>query len=134
MLLVLGTIVFAAAFMVAVDVAFRPSTDRRSSLARVVTYAQGEQQTRAPVQSRPGLIDTVVPMLSRVALRLTPKVQSDQLESRLAAAGVKRFNAQQFHALKTMLALLAVVFGFGLGGISVTGFILALLLVACALI
>jgi tight adherence protein C len=134
MLLVLGTIAFAVALVVAVDVVFRPSTDRRASFARVASYAQVEQQNRAPVETRPGLMDTIVPMLSRVALRLTPKVQSDQLETRLAAAGVKRVNPQQFLALKTLLAIVSVVFALGLGGLTFPGFLFAFLLAACALL
>ena len=133
MLLVLGTIVIAVALMVVVDVVFRPSTDRRASFARVASYAQAEQQSHASLDSRPGFVDTIVPMLSRVALRLTPKVQSDQLETRLAAAGVKRLNAQQFLALKTILAIVGVLFSLAVGGLTFGGFFFAFLLAACAL-
>ena len=74
-------------------------------------------------------------MLSRVALRLTPRVQSDQLETRLAAAGVKRLNAQQFLALKTVLAVLGARARLRRSaGLSFSGFFLAALLVACALL
>ena len=134
MLLLLGFVLVAAAVLVLLEATFRPAAARRSSLRRVVSYATVPQQARAPIEKRPGFNDTVVPMLSRVALRLTPRVQSDQLETRLAAAGVKRLNAQQFLALKTMLAILGVILGFALGKLSVAGFILALLLVACALL
>ena len=134
MLLLLGFVCVAAALLLVFEVAFRPAAERRNSLRRVASYATVQQQTRAPIEKRPGFNDTVVPMLSRVALRLTPRVQSDQLETRLAAAGVKRLNAQQFLALKTVLAILGVVLGFGIGKLSVAGFIFALLLVACALL
>src|SRR5262249_2790238 len=122
LLLLLGFVFVAFALLLFFEGAFRPAAERRASLRRVVSYATVQQQTRAPIEKRPGFNDTVVPMLSRIALRLTPRVQSDQLETRLAAAGVKRLNAQQFLALKTVLAVLGLVFGFGIGGLSVGGF------------
>ena len=125
LLLLLGFVLFAAALLMLVRPRLRPAAERRASLRRVVSYATTQQTTRAPIEKRPGFSETVVPMLSRVALRLTPRVQSDQLETRLAAAGVKRLNAQQFLALKTVLAVLGVVFGFGIGGLSFGGFVLA---------
>jgi tight adherence protein C len=134
MLLLLGFVLVAGALLMLFDLAFRPAAERRASLRRVVSYATAQQTTRAPIERRPGFSETVVPMLSRIALRVTPRVQSDQLETRLAAAGVKRLNAQQFLALKTVVAVLALVFGFGIGGLSFGGFIFALLLVACALL
>src|SRR4051794_41386557 len=106
MLLLLGFVLVGAALLLLFDVAFRPATERRASLRRVVSYATGGEQTRAPIEKRPGFNDTVVPMLSRGAPRLTPRVQSDQLETRLAAAGGKRLKAQQIRGLKRMRALL----------------------------
>jgi tight adherence protein C len=134
LLLLLGFVLVAAALLLLFDLAFRPAADRRASLRRVVSYATTPQTARAPIEKRPGLSETVVPMLSRVSLRLTPRVQSDQLETRLAAAGVKRLNAQQFLALKTVLALLGLVLGFGIGKLTMSGYIIAGLLVACALL
>jgi tight adherence protein C len=133
-LLLLGTLFFAAALLFVIDVIFRPAAERRASLERVVRYATVQQATRAPVERRPGFIETVVPMLSRVALRVTPKVQSDQLESRLAAAGVKRLNAQQFLAMKTVLAFLGFVFALALAGITLGGIFFAAVLVGVALL
>ncbi len=133
-MLALGSILFAVALVLAFDIAFRPATERRASLRRVVSYATVQEAARAQVEKRPGFRETVVPLLSRIALRLTPRVQSDQLEPRLAAAGVRRLNAQQFLALKTILAIFGIVLGLGIGGISFSGFALALLLVACALL
>ena len=73
--------------------------------------------------------------MSRIALRLTPKAQSDQLENRLAAAGVKRLNVQQFLALKTAIAALGIVLGFLLGGgITFVGLFFAVLFAAGALL
>jgi tight adherence protein C len=134
MLLVLGFLFLAAALLFGFELAFRPAAERRASLERVVSYATVQEKAKAPIEKRLGFTEVVVPMLSRVALRLTPRVQSDQLETRLAAAGVKRLNAQQFLALKTILGVAGIVFGFGIGGISFGGFVLALLLVACALL
>src|SRR4029079_4053357 len=104
------------ALLFAIDTVFRPAAERRASRERVVSYATAQQPSRAPAEKRPGFVETVVPAMSRIALRLTPKAQSDQLESRLAAAGVKRFNVQQFLALKTLIAAFAALFGFLLGG------------------
>ena len=133
MLLLLGAMLLAVAVLVALDVVFRPSTSRRASFARVANYAETQHSSRGPIEKRPGLVETLVPILSRVALRLTPRVQSDQLEMRLAAAGVKRVNAQQFLALKTILAILGVVLALALGGASFASFFFALLLAVCAL-
>ena len=134
MLLALGSLLVAVALVLAFDIAFRPATERRASLRRVVSYATVQQTARAPVEKRPGFQETVVPLLSRIALRLTPRVQSDQLELRLAAAGVRRLNAQQFLALKTILGIAGIMLGLTIGGVTVGGFVLALLLVACGLL
>src|SRR4029079_4674001 len=116
MLLILGTLLFAVALLFAIDTLFRPAAERRASLERVVSYATTQQAARAPAEKRPGFVETVVPAMSRIALRLTPKAQSDQLENRLAAAGVKKLNVQQFLALKTLIAVIGGLFGFALGG------------------
>jgi tight adherence protein C len=134
MFLALGFLLVAAALVLVFEVAFRPAEAKRESLRRVVTYASSQQTTRAPIERRPGFVETVVPMLSRVALRLTPRIQSDQLEDRLAAAGVKRLNAQQFLAMKTLLGALGILLGFAIGKFSLGGFVLAVLLTACALL
>src|SRR6476619_2918261 len=135
MLLILGTVLLAVALLFAIDTLFQPAAERRASLERVVSYATAQQPSRAPTEKRPGFVETVVPAMSRIALRLTPKAQSDQLESRLAAAGVKRFNVQQFLALKTGIAALGIVLGFLLGGgITLTGLFFAVLFAAGALL
>src|SRR5262245_25173964 len=136
MLLILGTLLFAVALLFAIDTLFRPAAERRASLERVVSYATQQQAARAPAEKRPGFIETVVPALSRIALRLTPRAQSDQLESRLAASGVKRFNVQQFLALKTTLAVLGLLLGFLIGSNRSTslGLLFAVVFVASALL
>jgi tight adherence protein C len=135
MLLILGTLLFAVALLFAIDTLFRPAAERRASLERVVSYATAHQAARAPTEKRPGFVETVVPAMSRIALRLTPRAQSDQLESRLAAAGVKRFNVQQFLALKTLIAAFGAVFGLVLGGgLSFIGLFLAVVFAAAALL
>jgi tight adherence protein C len=133
-LLALGSILVAVGLVLAFDVVVRPSTNRRASLRRVVTYATVQATPRAPVEKRPSFLETVVPLLSRIALRLTPRIQSDQLEDRLSAAGVRRLNAQQFLALKTILASFGIVLGLAGGGISLKGFGLAFLFMACGLL
>jgi tight adherence protein C len=134
MLLVIGTLFFAAAFLFVFEMVFRPAAERRASLERVVSYATTKHAQRAPVERRPGFVETVVPMLSRVALRLTPKIQSSQLEGRLAAAGVRRLNAQQFLAMKTVLGVLGIVLGFAIAGVTPGGLFLSLVFAGCALL
>ena len=135
MLLLLGTVLVALALLFLIDMIFRPAAERKAAFERVVSYATVQQTTRAPAEKRPGFIETVVPTMSRIALRLTPKAQSDQLESRLAASGVKRLNMQQFLAMKTLLAIIGA--GFGLligGGLSAGGLFLAVVFIAAALL
>jgi tight adherence protein C len=134
MLLLLGIGLFAGAVVFALDAAFKQAADRHASFRRVVSYATAQQATRAPIEHRPRLTETIVPLLSRMALRLTPKVQSDQLESRLQAAGVKRVNAQQFLALKSVAAIVGFFFAFALAGVTFGGIVFALLLVFSALL
>ena len=100
-----------------------PSGRRRTGAPRCVASSRTQRvrrPPRAPIEKRPGLCETVVPLLSRVALRLTPGCSRDQLEDRASpAAGIKRLNAQQFLALKTVLGVLGLVLGFGIGGVCV---------------
>jgi tight adherence protein C len=132
-LLVLGLLLCAVAFVLVLDAILRPAASRRASLRRVATYAAVQTAPRAPTVKRPGFLETVVPLLSRAALRLTLRARADQLELRLAGAGIRRINAQQFLALKMVVGLVGVVVGFAIGGASVGGLILAALLLAGAL-
>src|SRR5262245_14911420 len=134
MLLLLGTVLLGLALLFLIDTVFRPAAERKAALERVVSYATMQQAQRAPVEKRPGFLETVVPAMSRVALRLTPRAQSDQLEGRLAAAGVKRLNPQQFLAMKTLIATLGALLGFLIAGVSAGGLFLAVVFVGCALL
>jgi tight adherence protein C len=132
-ILVLGLVLCAAAFVLVLDAILRPAASRRASLRRVATYAAVQAAPRVQTVKRPGFLETVVPLLSRAALRLTPRARVDQLEARLAGAGVRRLNAQQFLALKMAVGLLGVLVGFAIGGLTFGGFLLAALLFATAL-
>ncbi len=131
--LALGLVLCAVAFVLVLDAILRPAASRRASLRRVATYAAVQAAPRTQTVKRPGFLETVVPLLSRAALRLTPRARAGQLEARLAGAGVRRVNAQQFLALKMTAGLLGVALGFAVGGASFGGFVLALLLIASAL-
>jgi tight adherence protein C len=132
--LAVGLILCAVAFVLVLDAILRPAASRRASLRRVASYAEIRAAPRPQAVKRPGFLETVVPFLSRVAVRLTPRAQSNQLESRLAAAGVRRVNAQQFRALKMTAGILGVVAGFAIGGVGFGGLLLAALLLAGALV
>jgi tight adherence protein C len=110
----------------------RGDSRRRATLRRVVTYSSS---VATPVPNarfevkRAGLFATAVSALSAVSLKLSPRTRVNDLQLRLAAAGLARkITAQQFLALKVVVALLAVVIGFAAAGISAGGFLLALVL------
>jgi tight adherence protein C len=132
--LALGSFLCAFALILLFDALFKPAEERRASLRRVVSYAATQEPTRPPEEKRPSLLELVVPQLSKVSVKLTPTAQTQQLGVRLAAAGVKKLNAQQFLALKTVGAFLALVLGFALGGLNFAGLLLAALFVAFVLI
>ena len=130
-LLFFGSLLCGLAVVLVAEEVFMGRTRRRSSLRRVVTYAPSAHQAPAQIEEkRPTLLETAVPALSRVALKLNPRAQTKELQLRLAAGGVAtRISAQQFLALKTVLVVVAIVFGFGVGGLSARGLVLALVLV-----
>ena len=132
--LVLGSVLVAIALMVLFDVLRQPAEARRASFRRVASYADFDQAAAQLDVERPRLTEVVVPALSRVALRLTPRGHLGELELRLAAAGLSgRLDAEQFLAVKTALAGVGIVVGFVVGGLSAGGFGLALVLAAASL-
>jgi tight adherence protein C len=134
-LLAFGATLCAIAVVLVTQELFHGRTRRRSSLRRVVIYTPAAQQAPAqPIaEKRPTLLEAAVPALSRVALKLNPRAQTSELQLRLAAAGLaSRITAQQFLALKTVLGLVAIVFGFGIGGLSVRGLVVTLMLLAAS--
>jgi len=133
LLLAIGSLLCAVALVLAFDAVMKPATERRASLRRVVSYVDATQATREPEEKHVSLLEQVVPLLSRVALKLTPSVHAQQLEVRLAAAGVRRLNAQQFLALKTVAAFCSVLLGLTIGGLDAGGLLLALLLLVASL-
>jgi tight adherence protein C len=134
LLLALGCLLAGFGLVLLLEEVFRGASHRRTSLRRVATYVVAQQEPQqAPIERRPHLGETLLPALSRVTLRLNPRVQLNDLQIRLAAAGLSsRLDAQQFLALKTVLTAVAVVVGFAAGGLGARGVLLALLLAAGA--
>src|SRR6478609_7472928 len=109
-LFVLGSLLVAFALMVALDALLRPAEARRAAFRRVVAYADFDETKHLVEVERPGLRDVLVPALSKVAMRLTPRGHLEQLELRLEASGIApRLDAQAFLALKTVLAGVGIV-------------------------
>jgi tight adherence protein C len=131
LLLIPGTLLLALALAVVLDAVLSPAEARRASLRRVASYAGVDEANRPVEVERPRLSETIVPALSNVALRLTPKGHRDGLALRLEAAGMAaRLTPDQYLALKTVLAAIGVVAGFAIAGLSLGGFGLALALAA----
>lgn len=137
MLLVLGLLFLAAAAVAALQALLRPRVVRHEALERAKEYAIAP--AAGPVapgsyERRP-LLEVVVPALSRIAMRFTPRVQREELASRLTAAGLaSRLEPQQFLALKTVLAFVGVVLALAARGPGFGGFALALLLAGGSLV
>lgn len=137
MLLALGLAFLAAAGLTALQALLRPRTVRQASLRRAQDYALDRHESRSVVASydRHSLLEAVVPVLSRVAIRFTPRVQREELAGRLTAAGLgSRLAPQQFLALKTVLAFAALLAGLAAGGLDPQGFLLALVLAGGCLV
>lgn len=137
MLLALGLLFLAGAGVTALQALLRPRTVRQASLRRAKAYALDRHESRAVVASydRHSLLEVIVPVLSRVAFRFTPRVQRDELAGRLTAAGLgSRLTPQQFLALKTVLAFAGLLVAFAAGGLDPQGFLLALVLAGGCLV
>ena len=129
LLLVTGALLLLIAFAFVLDAVSSPAETRRAALRRVATYADVDAASRPVAIERPRLSETIVPALSKVALRLTPKGHRDDLGLRLEAAGMAaRLTPDQYLALKTVLAAVGVIAGFAIAGLSLGGFALALAL------
>jgi tight adherence protein C len=135
MLLILGFALCASGVLLALETVLRPRTGRRVSLRRAVTYATATAAPRTAANDKPSFAETIVPPLSRIARRLTPPKQLEQLELRLAAAGLSpRLNVQQWLAVKTILGVLVILLGLASGGLTGRGLLLVVVLVGAALI
>jgi len=132
--LVLGSLFVALSVAVALDAVLKPAETRRVAFRRVATYADFAETAQAVEVQRPRLSEVLVPALSKVAQRLTPRGQLEVLELQLEAAGVaNRLDAQKFLALKTVLAGAGAVIGFVVAGVTVGGFVLAAVLALVSL-
>jgi tight adherence protein C len=131
MLLALGLLFLGGSAVLLLQAVLRPRTVRQESLRRAKQYAfdRGGPQTVAPAYDRRSLVEAAVPVLSRIALRFTPRVQREELAGRLTAAGLaSRLTPQQFLALKTIGAFVGIVLALGAAGIDPQGVVLALVL------
>jgi tight adherence protein C len=134
-LLLLGTLFVALALVLVLDALLKPAEARRASFKRVAAYADLHEVARTVELERPRLTEVLVPALSKVALRLTPRGHLEELQLRIEAAGLSsRLDADRFLALKTVLAAIGVVLGFLVAGLSISGFLLTLALVAGSLL
>ena len=132
--LVLGTLLVMFALVLAIDALFKPAEVRRAAFKRVAAYADDAEPQQAVEVERPGLGEVLVPALSKVARRLTPRGNVVGLDPTLEAAGrAGRLAAESFLALKTVFAAAGVVIGFLVAGLSLGGVLLVILLVAAAL-
>src|SRR5689334_20922767 len=114
---VAGSLLFALALAVALDTLLKPAETRRASFRRVAAYAELDSAPQPVEVERPGLAEIVIPALSRVAVRLTPRGHVEELELRLEAAGIaNRLDPQGFLALKTVFAGVGVIVGFVAAG------------------
>jgi tight adherence protein C len=135
LVLAFGTVLCGIAGVLVAQEVMQGRTRRRTAFQRVVSYTPESRQSQVAVaeEKRPPLSEVLVPALSRVALKLNPRAQTNEIQLRLAAAGYgKRFTAQGFLALKTVLGLLAIIIGFGAGGLSGRGLVVTLFLLAAA--
>ena len=134
LLLLFGFALCGLALLLVLEAAFRPGAERQASFRRVASYATVQSAGRAATGRRPNVFKAIVPALSRVTLRFTPRVRREDIQLRLASAGVTRITAQQFFALKTTLGFIAILLGFVIGGLGVGGFLLAVALVGCSFV
>jgi tight adherence protein C len=131
---ILGSMLVMAALVVALDALLKPAEARRAAFRRVARYADDSEVRPAIEVERPRLREILVPALGKVARRLTPRGDFDGLALRLEAAGLTdRLDAESFLALKTILAAGGVVIGFLAAGLSVGGFLLAVVLATASL-
>ena len=132
LVLILGSLLCGVSAVLMLEEVFIGRTRRRTSLRRVVSYASGKEETpqQRVIEKRPNVLEVVVPALSRLALRLSPRMQLNELQLRLSAAGLaRRINAQQFLAIKTALGFLAIIIGFAAVGLNLQGLLFAIVLV-----
>jgi len=133
LVLVLGVLMCGSAAALVVEDLLHGRTRRRATLRRAKIYASSDVPSPPPPVTvrRADLVEAIVPALSRITLKLSPRTRLDDLQLRLAAAGLgAKITPQQFLALKTILGLVGIVLGFTVGGVSAGGLVLALVLLA----
>jgi tight adherence protein C len=127
LILVLGLILLGAAAFVVARGMFEAADERAASveLARSYAVAGRVEQRRLSIQP---LLDVLRRLLVRGALRFAWRTSREDLEIRLAAAGLtRRISLESYLALRFLCILTGVLFGFLLGGVSPAGFLLAVI-------
>jgi tight adherence protein C len=135
LLLAFGSVLCGIAGVLVAQELMHGRTRRRSAFERVVSYTPDQHHAQSPTAAdrRPALSEVLVPALSRIALKLNPRAQTNEIQLRLAAAGYgKKFTAQGFLAFKTVLGLFAIIIGFGAGGVSGRGLVVTVFLLAAS--
>jgi tight adherence protein C len=114
-LLVIGTILFAGAAFLAIEVATLPARHRRGIVKRLEGY--GSQAISQPLGStRPRrerrLLDPVWALLASPVLRVLPRTTRESVDRRLIAAGLApRISPDQALGAKALLAAAGVLIG-----------------------
>jgi len=133
LVLVLGVVMCGSAAALAVEQVLHGRTRRRATLRRARNYAStvaAPAPQAAVTVRRANLVEAIVPALSRITLKLSPRTRVADLQLRIAAAGLgSRLTAQQFLATKTILGVAGVILGFAAGGLTLQGLLFAIVLV-----
>src|SRR5579862_3499225 len=101
LVLVLGVVMCGSAAALAVEQVLHGRTRRRATLRRARNYAStvAAPAPQAVTVRRTNLVEAIVPALSRITLKLSPRTRVADLQLRIAAAGLgSRLTAQQFLA------------------------------------
>src|SRR3954451_25398734 len=135
-LLLFGILCLALAVYFVAEAATAPAREQESSMKRAARYgigrARGQEEPRVAFRQR-----VVLPAISRLAalaLKLSPKTNSELINSRLIASGLaSRFTVTQYLALKTGFAITGtfMMLGFGVATSPLAGFLLAPVACVC---
>jgi tight adherence protein C len=127
LVLILGLILLAGAAFIGVRAAFAAADERRASLALARSYAVANVDGPPRWTVQP-VFDAARRLLVRGALRFAWKTSEEDIETRLAAAGLtRRISLESYLALRFICVLAGALLGFALGGAGPAGFLLAII-------
>ena len=119
MLLILAVLCLGAAVFLIGEFASLPARERRTSLQRAAEYGRIRAAGPQRLHFSERVLLPAMHRLEAIALRLNPRVTVEMISKRLLAAGLGgRITAQQFLAGKVALAIIGLVLGLLIGGIS----------------